>query len=154
MHSLEDSMLRKTVLSAAMLLARNDVEENGSARQEGMFQMTVDGIDHPGYQAIIVKEEDEGHDFFSILAYQGDFGSKDERPSIWLSVNADAAGTYAIHKRLSLEGAWALYNDAEGAGFNFFSSDPKMNKGFVSLCGAITITNIDLIDQKISGHFQ
>lgn len=147
-------MLRKTILSAAMLLARNDVEENNNSRSEEAFAMKVDGIDHSNYHAMIVKEEDNGHDFFSILAYQGEFISQSDLPSIWLSVNADEEGTYAIQQRLNLDGGWALYNDAEGTGFNFFSSDPKRNKGFVSTCGAITISSIDPDSRRISGRFQ
>lgn len=147
-------MLRKTILSAAMLLARNEVEENADSHKEEAFTMTVDGINHPNYHAMIVKEEDNGHDFFSILAYQGEFISQSQLPCVWLSVNADGEGTYAIQQRLNLEGAWALYNDAEGTGFNFFSSDPKRNKGFVSTCGAITISSIDQQSRRISGRFQ
>src|SRR5690606_41857955 len=111
-------------------------------------------VDHPNYHAMIVKEEEEGHDFFSILAYQGEFISQSNLPSIWLSVNANGEGTYAIQRRLNFDGAWALYNDAEGTGFNFLSGDPKRNKGFVSTCGAITISSIDLQNRRISGKFQ
>ncbi|HEY9560001.1 MAG TPA: DUF6252 family protein [Anseongella sp.] len=153
MQTYEDSMLRKTILSAAMLLARNGVAENDGSN--GMaFTMKVDGVNQSNYQALIVKEADDGHDFFSILAFQGEFGSQDDLPSVWLSVNANAEGTYAIQRRLNFDGAWALYNDAEGTGFNFFSGDPKRNKGFVSTCGAITISSIDTECRRISGKFQ
>lgn len=153
MQTLEDSMLRKTILSAAMLLARNDVEENTDPENMA-FTMKVDGINHANYHAMIVKEEESGQDFFSILAYQGEFISQSDLPSIWLSVNANGEGTYAIQQRLNFDGAWALYNDAEGTGFNFLSGDPKMNKGFVSTCGAITISSIDAESKRISGKFQ
>lgn len=136
-----------------MLLARNDVEENTDTESVA-FTMKVDGVNHPNYHAMIVKEEEDGHEFFSILAYQGEFISQSNLPSIWLSVNASGEGTYAIQKRLNFDGAWALYNDAEGTGFNFFNSDPKVNKGFVSTCGAITISSIDVESRRISGRFQ
>lgn len=146
-------MLRRTILSAAMLLARNDVEENSNPEHRS-FCMKVDGKNHEGYRAMIVKERENGQDFFSILAYQGEFISQSDLPSMWLSVNANEEGTFAIQQRLNFDGAWALYNDAEGTGFNFFSSDPKMNKGFVSTCGAITISCIDPRTRRISGRFQ
>lgn len=146
-------MLRKTILSAAMLLARNDVSDSRSGGKE-RFTMKVDGVDQSDYNVMIVKEEEDGRDFFSLLAYQGDFIAQEKRPSVWLSVNAEGEGTYAIHKRLNEEGGWALYNEAGGSGFSFVSSDPKKNKGFVSTCGAITISKIDKEHHRISGKFQ
>lgn len=146
-------MLRRTVLSAAMLLARTDVNE--SANHEHMaFTMKVDGVNQPNFQALIVKEEDNGDQFFSILAFQGGVNTRSLQPSVWLSVNAGGKGTYAIQRRLNYEGAWALYNDSEGAGFSFFNTDPRLNKGFVSTCGAITILEIDEKSRRISGRFR
>lgn len=146
-------MLRRTVLSAAMLLARTDVKESTN-RGHVAFTMKVDGVNQPNFKALIVKEEENGEQFFSILAFQKGAEPLNLQPSVWLSVNAGGKGTYAIQRRLNHEGAWALYNDAEGAGFSFFNTDPKQNKGFVSTCGAITISEIDEEHRRISGRFR